>query len=301
MTENNDPTSNVAPENASLPSDATNGSNPSTSSNSSTPSTPTPPDRMVFSIHDAPDARIKAVSEKKAHYAAFRWYAVFVRPNHELQIHDYLMGIEKKKSPRPHRGKAKKEDLLVPIQPEKVRMECFVPIKRVHVKYSDRMVWKERVQTPGLIFVHTVLDNRDPLFHSPISEYVVGFLNDRTRHWPQPIPDAEMKEFKALCQADWLISVEKPQYEIGDKVLILEGALRGHVARLYDIRETVSKTEYEKDRQGNQILDSEGNPIYLRKTKLCVSLNADLVAVFEVDADKVVKAPKDAPDFAVYE
>ena len=110
-----------------------------------------------------------------------------------------------------------------------------------------------------------------------------------------------MTEFKALCQADWLISVEKPKYEIGDKVLILEGALRGHVARLYEIRETVSKSEVEKDRQGMQILDSEGNPIYKRKTTLCVRLNADLVATFEVDADKVVKAPKDAPDYGVYE
>ena len=162
------------------------------------------------------------------------------------------------------------------------------------------MVWKEKVQTPGLIFVHTVLDNRDPLFHSRISEHVVGFLNDRTRHWPQPIPDIEMTEFKALCQADWLISVEKPKYEIGDKVLILEGALRGHVARLYEIRETITK-EVEKDRQGMDILDSEGNPIRKRKTTLCVRLNSELVATFEVDADKVVKAPKDAPDYGVYE
>ncbi len=237
---------------------------------------------------------------KKRHYSTFAWYAVFVRPGHEMQIHDYLMGIDTKNGKR-RRGKAKKEDLLVAIEPEKVRMECFVPLKRVHVKYSDRMVWKEKVQTPGLIFVHTILDNRDPLFHSHISEYVVGFLNDRTRHWPQPIPDIQMNEFKALCQADWLISVEKPKYEIGDKVLILEGALRGHVACLYEVRETVSKTEYEKDRQGMQILDSEGNPIYKRKTTLCVRLNSELVATFEVDADKVIKAPKDAPDYGVYE
>ena len=258
------------------------------------------PKKILPTLQELNDPAELIRMAKKKHYSTLAWFAVFVHPGHEMQIHDHLMGIDAKKSKR-RRGKAKKEDLLIAIDPEKVLMECFVPLKRVHVQYSDRMVWKEKVQTPGLIFVHTVLDNRDPLFHSKISEYVVGFLNDRTRHWPQPIPDIQMTEFKALCQADWLISVEKPRYQIGDKVLILEGPLRGHVARLYEIRESINKNEREKDRQGFDILDNEGNPIYKRKTTLCVRFNSDLIATFEVDADKVVKAPKDAPDFGVYE
>ena len=55
------------------------------------------------------------------------------------------------------------------------------------------------------------------------------------------------------------------------------------------------------DREGNQILDSEGNPIYKRKTTLCVQLTGVLTALFEIDADKVVKAPADAPDYGVYD
>lgn len=258
------------------------------------------PKKILPTLQELNDPAELIRMAKKKHYSTLAWFAVFVHPGHEMQIHDHLMGIDAKKSKR-RRGKAKKEDLLIAIDPEKVLMECFVPLKRVHVQYTDRMVWKEKVQTPGLIFVHTILDNRDPLFHSKISEYVVGFLNDRTRHWPQPIPDIQMTEFKALCQADWLISVEKPRYQIGDKVLILEGPLRGHVARLYEIRESINKNEREKDRQGFDILDNEGNPIYKRKTTLCVRFNSDLIATFEVDADKVVKAPKDAPDFGVYE
>lgn len=250
------------------------------------------------------DAAVNAAMErlaKKKHYSTMRWFAVYVTPGHELQIYDYLMGIEEGMKSKRHRGKAKREDLFIKVDPVKVRMECFVPLKRMHVKYSDRMVWKEKVQTPGIIFVHTILDNRDPLFHSPISEYVTGFLNDRTRHWPQPIPDHQMEEFKLLSDADWLESVEKPTYAVGDKVLVLEGPLSGHVANLYEIRETVNKSEYEKDRHGNIILDNDGNPIYKRKTTLCVSLNSQLVATFTVDADKVVKAPADAPDYGVYE
>ncbi len=250
------------------------------------------------------DAAVNAAMErlaKKKHYSTMRWFAVYVTPGHELQIYDYLMGIEEGMKSKRHRGKAKREDLFIKVDPVKVRMECFVPLKRMHVKYSDRMVWKEKVQTPGIIFVRTILDNRDPLFHSPISEYVTGFLNDREKHWPQPIPDNQMLDFKTLSDADWLDSVEKPTYAIGDRVLVLEGPLNGRVANLYDIRETVSKTEYETDRYGKPILDSEGNPIYKRKTTLCVRLNSQLVATFTVDADKVTKAPDDAPDYGVYE
>jgi len=256
--------------------------------------------RVLPTLQELNDVTELTRMKKKRHYAALRWYAVYVHPGHEMQIHDFLLGIDDKMKKR-RRGKAKKEDLFVEVDPQKVLMECFVPLKRLHVKYSDRMVWKEKVQTPGIIFVHTALDDRDYLFHSRISEYVVGFLNDRTRHWPQPIPDIQMMEFKALCDADWLLSVEKPNYAIGDKVLVLEGPLRGHVARLCEIRETVSRSEVEKDRQGNQILDSEGNPIYKRKTQLCVEFNSELVARFEVDADKVIKAPADAPDYGVYD
>jgi len=249
------------------------------------------------------DPEIAAAREriaKRNHYAALHWYAVYVKPGHELQIHDYLKGIEDKtKSKR--RGTSKREDLFIEVDPAKVRMECFVPLKRVHLKYSDRMVWKEKVQTPGIIFVRTRLTDRDPLFHSRISEYVTGFLNDRTRHWPQPIPDHQMLEFRTLSDADWLESVEKPTYAVGDKVLVLEGPLSGHVAYLYEIRETVSRTEYETDRFGQTVFDGEGNPIYKRKTTLCVRLNSQLVATFTVDADKVVKAPADAPDYGVYE
>jgi transcription antitermination factor NusG len=262
------------------------------------PNTEQPP-RILPTLQELNDPTELTRMAKKRHYSTLHWYAVYVHPGHEMQIHDYLMGIDTKKKRR--RAKAKKEDLFIPVEPEKVLMECFVPLKRVHVKYSDRMVWKEKVQTPGIIFVHTILDNRDPLFHSRISEYVVGFLNDRIRHWPQPIPDIQMFEFKALSEADWLESVEKPTYAIGDKVLVLEGPLRGHVAYLDSIRESVSKSEYETDRQGKQILDNEGNPIYKRKTKLCVQLTGVLTALFEVDADKVVKAPADAPDYGVYD
>lgn len=237
---------------------------------------------------------------KDRYYDQKRWYAVYCQPQHELQIHDYLMGIETEMK-KLRRGTSKKENFFVTVDPNKIRMECFVPTSYMHLKYSDRMVWKEKVQTPGIIFVHCKLNERAPLFEGKIQEYVTGFLNDREKHWPQFIPDEEMNLFIELVKNEYVVSVEKPTFKKGDRVLVLEGPLNGRVVYVAENRETVSSTEYEKDRQGVMILDAEGNPIHKRKQTLCVYLNAQLAALFEVDADKVIKAPDNAPDYAVYE
>lgn len=238
--------------------------------------------------------------DKEKFYDQKNWYAVYCQPQHELQIHDYLMGIEKDMK-KLRRGTSKKENFFVKIDPDKILMECFVPTQYLHLKYSDRMVWKEKVLTPGMIFVHCKLNERDALFDGKIREYITGFLVDRERHWPQAIPEDEMKLFMDLVHDEYVVSIEKPTFKKGDRVLVLEGTLNGRVAYVAENRQTISSTEFEKDRQGIVILDAEGNPIHKRKQTLCVYLNSQLAAIFEVDADKVIKAPADAPDYAVYE
>lgn len=238
--------------------------------------------------------------KKEALYNEVHWYAVYCTPQHEFQIHDYLMNIEEEMK-KLRRGTSKKEKFLTVIPKKEPRMECFVPFSYVHLKYSDRMVWKEKVQTPGIIFVKCKLNERDELFHSPIAEYITGFLNDRENHWPQPIPNAEMDEFISFVKNEYNVQLVKPTFAVGSKVLVLEGALNGRVAEIVDNHEIVSRTELLTDRQGNTVIDSEGNPVYKRKQTLCVRLNSQLAALFEVDADKVVPAPEGAPDYGVYE
>lgn len=239
---------------------------------------------------------LRARREKEKFYAEKHWYAVYVQPLHEFQINDYLLGIEEQ-TKKTRRGKAKREDLFIEIDPSKVRMECYVPVIRQRVKYSDRYVWKEKIQTPGIIFVHTDLNHREYLFQSHISEYVTGFLNDRTKHRPMPIPDDQMDLFRKLVEAEYAVTVAAPTFEIGQKVLVLEGPLKGHIAELVGTHEVISRREYEVDRQGNQILDSEGNPVPKHKTTLSLRLNAQLAANFEIDADKVAIAPPNARDY----
>lgn len=248
---------------------------------------------------DDPSAKYRA--DKKKHYATKNWFAVYVHPGHEYQIYDFLMGIEKDMEvKKKRRGRAKKEDLFIKIDEDRVRMECFVAGIPKRLKYADRELWKYKVITPGIIFVNCILDERDALFHSPISEYVTGFLNDRVRHWPQPIPAAQMETFRGLIEEGIVESIGTPNYAVGERVLVLSGPLQNRVATLTKVEERISKTEYELDRLGHPILDSEGNPVPKHKVVLSMRLNADLAATFEIDADLVVPAPKDARDYDAY-
>ena len=249
------------------------------------------PIRKLSECDESTIKLIKAQKEMQAFKQKVNWYACYVHPQHELQIYEYLMGIENERK-GPRRGKAKKEDLFVEIDPEKVRLECYVPVQRKRVKLSDRMVWKEKIVIPGVIFVHCALDTREPLFYGKCKEYVVGFMSDKARHRPQPIPDQEMATFRALTESKYAYEMEAPTFKPGQSVLILAGQLKGHVAELVSTKEVISKTEFQTDRYGNPVLDSEGNPIPKHKITLCVRLNDMLCAKFEVDADQVSVVPK---------
>ena len=242
-------------------------------------------------LSECDDEVVKIQREKLKFNRAVHWYACYVHPQHELQLHDYLMGIEQEKK-GVRRGKAKKEYLFVKVDPDKVLMECYVPVARVKVKLSDRMVWKEKVVIPGVIFVHCAVENREPLFYGRYKEYVVGFMSDRTLHRPQPIPDSEMATFRALTESEYVYQMEAPEFTPGQSVLILAGQLQGHVAELVSTKEIISKTEFQKDRFGELILDNEGNPIPKHKITLCVRLTDMLCAKFEIDADQVKVVPK---------
>jgi len=253
-------------------------------------------------ISECEDAGLLERIEKKKYYAAKHWYALFVQPGHENQVFDYLMGIEKDMEvKKKRRGKAKREDLFIKIDEEKVRMQCFLAQVPHRVKYTDRYIWRYKMITPGIIFVNCVLDDRDLLFHSPITEYVTGFLNDRTRHWPLRIPDVQMELFQSLVENEVVLSVGKPDYKPGQKVLVTKGVLQNRVVTLAKVEERVSKTEVEVDRLGHPILDADGNPIPKHKVVLIVHLNADLVANIEIDARDVVPAPEGAKEYDGYE
>lgn len=257
----------------------------------STQAAPKEKEHIQRSLKDCTDPEVLRRREQNSFKEKVNWYACYVTPQHELQVHDYLMGLEAQRV-KTKRGKPKKEDLFLKVDPEKVRMECYVPLQRVKCKYSDRMVWKDKIMIPGIVFVHCSLNNRDDLFSGKIKEYVTGFMSDHNKHRPQPIPESQMDSFRQLVESEYVIQMEAPTFKVGQSVMILAGPMQGHVAELISSSDTVSKTEYQTDRQGNKILDGEGNPIPKHTIKLCVRLTDMLCAKFQLDATDVAIVPK---------
>lgn len=259
-----------------------------------TPDTHTTPiveERVIRPLSQCDDQAFHRQREQEKFKDKVCWYACYVQGQHELQVHDYLMGLEKQRQ-NTRRGKSKKEDLFLKVDPDKVKMECYVPLQRVRVKLSDRMVWKDKILIPGMIFVHCSLNQREPLFYGKMKEYVTGFMSDHDKHRPQPIPDDQMATFRALADSEYAFQMEAPTFKVGQSVLILSGPMQGHVAELISTKDVVSSTEYQLDREGNKILDSEGNPIPKHTIKLCVRLTDMLCAKFQLDADDVKIVPK---------
>lgn len=248
-------------------------------------------EKILRPLSQCTDAAVHRLREQEKFKEKVCWYACYVQPQHELQVHDYLMGLEDQRA-KTKRGRPKEEDLLVRVDPDKVKMECYVPLQHIKVKYSDRMVWKDKILIPGVIFVRCSVNNREALFYGRMKEYVMGFMSDRARHRPQPIPDDQMATFRALADSKYAFQMEAPTFVIGQSVLIQSGPMQGHVAELISTSDVVSKTEFQTDRQGNKILDSEGNPIPKHIIKLCVRLTDMLCAKFQIDADDVVIVPK---------
>lgn len=253
--------------------------------------TPVVSERVARPMSECDDEYVRQKADDKKFKETVHWYALYVHSQHELQVHDYLMGLESERK-KTRRGKSKKEDLFIKADPEKVKMECYVPLQRVRVKLSDRMVWKDKILIPGLVFVRCALNKRSALFESKVQEYITGFMSDKVKHRPQPIPDAQMETFRKLADSDYAFQMEAPSFTVGQSVMILAGPMAGHVAELVSKKEVISKTEYQSDRLGNKILDADGNPIPKHMIKLCLRLNDLLGAKFELGSDEVAIVPK---------
>lgn len=248
-------------------------------------------ERRIRPLSECDDSAAIRRHEQEKFKDKVHWYACYVTPQHELQVHDYLMGVEEQRKAI-RRGKPKEEDLIIRVDPDKVKLESYVPLQRVRVKLSDRMVWKDKILIPGVIFVHCSINNREALFYGKMKEYVMGFMSDHDKHRPQPIPDDQMESFRALADSKYAFQMDVPTFKIGQSVLITAGPMAGHVAELISTKEEISKTEYQHDRNGSLILDAEGNPIPKHSVKLCVRLTDMLCAKFQLDAADVRVVPK---------
>ncbi|MBI4379307.1 MAG: UpxY family transcription antiterminator [Nitrospinae bacterium] len=129
---------------------------------------------------------------------SLNWYAVRTRSHHEQKVHDILMGKS---------------------------FNVFYPTIDAWSRRKDR---KKRVKRPlfsGYLFVECELDNYAWLeikkTHGVVN--LVGF-SDR----PEPIPSEQIHSIQTILNAG-IIPRPHPYLNEGDKVIVIEGPLKGAI------------------------------------------------------------------------
>lgn len=131
------------------------------------------------------------------------WFALQVRSRHELGVADYLRG----------QG-----------------YEWLLPLYKCRKRWSDRIKEVETPLFPGYLFCRFNPQNRLPILKTPGVIQIVGF-----NHVPSPVDDSEIKAIQTLM-ATGVPNQPWPYLEIGDRVRIESGSLRGVEGILVDFK-----------------------------------------------------------------
>jgi len=136
-------------------------------------------------------------------YGRLPWFALHVRMRHEAGVSAYLRGMG---------------------------YEDFLPLGKSRTRWSDRMKETETPLFPGYLFCRFDLQNRLPILQTPGVIQVVG-------HGRQPIPvgETEIEAIQALV-ASGIPTQPWPYLEVGDKVRIESGPLRGRAGILVEFK-----------------------------------------------------------------
>src|ERR1700730_14909919 len=122
------------------------------------------------------------------------WFALHVRTRHEAGVSAQLRGMG---------------------------YEDFLPLRKSRIRWSDRMKETETPLFPGYLFCRFDPHNRLPILHMRSGIQVVGYSRQ-----PIPVEDTEIEAIQALV-ASGMPNQPWPYLEVGDKVRIESGPLRG--------------------------------------------------------------------------
>ncbi len=120
-------------------------------------------------------------------------------------------------------------------------LQCFVPMMIKEKALPDGKV--ERVQVPA---VHNYLFMKKSIDHNalkkvvaqcPVPLYVIKSMDGQH---PCEIPEAEMNEFRLLCDPDFVMATYLEQNEaeakVGKEVVVMHGPLKGTHGKLHRVR-----------------------------------------------------------------
>jgi transcription antitermination factor NusG len=145
---------------------------------------------MISSFNGAADANQRLGLEDPL----FPWFALQVRSRHEIGVADYLDGKGYK---------------------------WFLPQYKLRKRWSDRVKEVEAPLFPGYLFCRFNPQDRLPILKTPGVIQIVG--NARQ---PIPVDEQEINAIQALV-ASGVPNRPWPYMEVGDKVRIESGPLRG--------------------------------------------------------------------------
>ncbi len=159
-----------------------------------------------------------------------QWYVLYVTAQHERKIADAISKQEESiYLQKQINGKLTDSDY---------KIKTYVPTQTVKRKWSDRVVEKQVVIIPGVIFLRLKLVDKQRIY---IDTNIRSFLYNKDKREPEPIPDWQMYQFQQLVNENTDLSMETP--EIGDSVKIVIGKFKGFVGEL--IRKNNGETKFQ--------------------------------------------------------
>jgi transcription antitermination factor NusG len=133
------------------------------------------------------------------------WFALHVRTRHEAGVAAHLEGMG---------------------------YEDFLPLYKTRTRWSDRTKEVETPLFPGYLFCRFDPQNRLPILKTPGVIQVVGYSRQ-----PIPVEETEIAAIQALV-ASGIPSQPWPYLEVGEKVRIQSGPLRGREGVLVEFKGT---------------------------------------------------------------
>jgi len=133
------------------------------------------------------------------------WFALHVRMRHEAGVSAHLQGMG---------------------------YEDFLPLYKTRTRWSDRTKETETPLFPGYLFCRFDPQNRLPILKTPGVIQVVGYSRQ-----PIPVEETEIEAIQALV-ASGIPSQPSPYLEVGEKVRIESGPLRGREGVLVEFKGT---------------------------------------------------------------
>lgn len=159
-----------------------------------------------------------------------QWYVLYVTAQHERKIADAINKLEESiYQQKQINGRLSSTDY---------KITAYVPTQTVKRKWSDRVVEKQVVIIPGVIFLRLKLVDKQRIY---IDGNIKSFLYNKEKREPEPIPDWQMYQFQQLVTETKDLSMETP--EIGDTVQIVIGKFKGFVGEL--IRKNNGETKFQ--------------------------------------------------------